>query len=274
MKAKTGLFVSYVLQIVSLFLPWFTYNAHVMGYCWGTQYVFYFLIPLILIGIYLFSMRTGIVHIILAEFGSIMYIILLVLVFGNWQEGRNIVSGFHWADGFRTAQPGFWLAVAAEVFTFVFIQYHVFFCKSMACTPKEKRCALLTTTIAILLTVISFAVFSREEVQLLNAESTVYSYEEIDDAARCIKDKVAEWKGCKLYSIWYAGDETSFKELDYCNTLNNTEEAFTQCMVFQTDLRSPIFGGGAWNPNTHYDWSWYLAKTDEGEWELLTWGDP
>lgn len=31
--------------------------------------------------------------------------------------------------------------------------------------------------------------------------------------------------------------------------------------------------GTAWEPDTDYeDYSWHLARTDGGEWKLLTWG--
>ena len=39
-------------------------------------------------------------------------------------------------------------------------------------------------------------------------------------------------------------------------------------------IRSPIFGGGGFNSNFRYDWSWYLARTENGEWVVLTWGVP
>ena len=49
---------------------------------------------------------------------------------------------------------------------------------------------------------------------------------------------------------------------------------YTECIVYRTEFRSPIFGGGAWNANSRYDWSWYLARVGDGPWELLTWGAP
>jgi len=38
-------------------------------------------------------------------------------------------------------------------------------------------------------------------------------------------------------------------------------------------LTSPKEGGGAWEPDYEYsDWQWWLARTDGGEWQLITWG--
>jgi D-alanyl-D-alanine carboxypeptidase len=42
---------------------------------------------------------------------------------------------------------------------------------------------------------------------------------------------------------------------------------------FYTDFHSPVEGGGAWEPDTEYnDDEWWLARTEGGAWELLTWG--
>ena len=274
MKKKTGLFVFYILQIVSLFLPWFTYNAKVMGYCWGTQYIIYFLIPIILVGIYLFSVRIRIVHVIFAEFGAIMNIILLVLIFGTWQEGRNIVAGFRWGDGFRTAQLGFWVAAACSVVMFVLLQYNVFLSSKPALDTLDKKRIVAKFLIVSIILILAVCFLPFDGTKMMDMESDIYTTSQLQDAVRMIREKVAGWKGCKLYSIWYAGDETCLEELNYCNTLNNGLEPYTQCLVFQTNFRSPIFGGGAWQANMVYHWSWYFARTDGGEWELLTWGYP
>ena len=31
-------------------------------------------------------------------------------------------------------------------------------------------------------------------------------------------------------------------------------------------------GGGAWEANEEYTWSWWLARSEGGEWNLMTWG--
>ena len=31
-------------------------------------------------------------------------------------------------------------------------------------------------------------------------------------------------------------------------------------------------GGGAWNANEEYTWSWWLARSEGGTWKLMTWG--
>ena len=274
MKKKHGLFIAYVLFIISLFLPWFTYNAKVMGYCWGTQYILYFLIPLAAVGAYLFCEQPGLVRILLAEFGSVMCIVLLVIVFGTWQEGRNIIAGFHWRDGFRTAQPAFWFAAACAVLVLVLLQFHIFFGNETVCCPKHKNKILIFDVVLLSLFILLIGVLNESKTKVMNTESLLYSHEIIQSAAEMVEDQINSWQGCKLYSIEYAGDDLCKEELSYCNSLNSTNTAFFQCIVFRTKFRSPLLRGGAWNPNRVYDWSWYLARTEEGNWELLTWGYP
>ena len=102
----------------------------------------------------------------------------------------------------------------------------------------------------------------------------MYSRQDMNEALKLVKDKSYSWNGCKLYSINYAGDEYCKRELDYCNTLAPEGMTYTECIVFRMRFRSPIFGGGAWNVNSEYDWSWYLARSEGGDWYLLTWGMP
>ena len=50
-------------------------------------------------------------------------------------------------------------------------------------------------------------------------------------------------------------------------------EPLTQCIEFLSDFNSPREGGGAWQADYEYnDWQWWLARTDGGSWQLLTWG--
>ena len=54
---------------------------------------------------------------------------------------------------------------------------------------------------------------------------------------------------------------------------NDAVEHFTQCIMFRSDFHSPKHGGGAWNEDTEYtDWQWWLARSENGEWKLMTWG--
>ena len=103
-------------------------------------------------------------------------------------------------------------------------------------------------------------------------DSAVYTIEERETAARLISDTVNSFEGCKLYAVKYDGDEVSQKNLEYCNSLAADGITYTESIVFTSYFRSPVFNAGAWNPNEIYDWTWYLARTDGGDWEILTYG--
>ena len=103
-------------------------------------------------------------------------------------------------------------------------------------------------------------------------ESVIYTKEDRQSAARLISDTVNSFEGCKLYAVKYEGDEVSQKNLEYCNSLAADGVTYSESIVFTSYFRSPIFNAGARNPNDLYSWSWYLARTNGGEWEILTYG--
>ena len=109
------------------------------------------------------------------------------------------------------------------------------------------------------------------EPQVIYGESEMYSERDMDRAVDEIMDSFGKMRGCVMYSLEYAGDEKSLSELDYCNSLEEGGE-FDQCIVFKSTFRSPINGGGAWEENEMYYWTWTLARKDGGSWKLLTWG--
>ena len=122
MKEKKWLKIIYVLTFVSIFLPWFTFNAQMTGYTHGWLYLDWFVVQMIFIGIYLFGKKKSRALMILAEAGAVMNLVAMVLVFGLWQGRANIILGFQWRDGLITAQPGYWVAAALFITLFVLLQ--------------------------------------------------------------------------------------------------------------------------------------------------------
>lgn len=102
--------------------------------------------------------------------------------------------------------------------------------------------------------------------------SDLYTKEDMDEAIEIIKKHFSNWDGCKMHNIRYAGDECNSKEnIKWMNELNPGKN-YTQCIEFLMDYQSPKDATGtAWEPNTLYrDWQWYLARTSEGHWELVS----
>lgn len=60
--------------------------------------------------------------------------------------------------------------------------------------------------------------------------------------------------------------------MNQCKAKDDPEE-FTQCIAFNSGFHSPKTDSGAWNPDEEYtDWYWWLARSDGGEWKLMTYG--
>ena len=104
-------------------------------------------------------------------------------------------------------------------------------------------------------------------------ESALFSEEDMDEAIALIREEFDDWEGCELHSIRYAGDDCCSEEnLEWLNCLRDGDE-LTECIEFLSDFRSPVEGGGAWEPDTEYTgWQWWLGREDGGDWELLSWG--
>lgn len=115
------------------------------------------------------------------------------------------------------------------------------------------------------------------KVDIDYGSSSIYTKEDMDSAIKLIQDEFSTWKGCELHSISYAGDdECNESNIAWMNELekaNDAKETFTQCIAFKSSFHSPINGGDAWNADEEYtNWGWFLARTDNGKWKLMTWG--
>ncbi len=76
-----------------------------------------------------------------------------------------------------------------------------------------------------------------------------------------------------LYELTYKGDDYSKSQLSYCNNLKEKNEPdFKECMVFDSFFHTDKDAEGAWEPDSDYTWSWYLAKNSKGKWIILTYG--
>lgn len=109
--------------------------------------------------------------------------------------------------------------------------------------------------------------------------SEIFTKRDMDAALDEIDAEFVKWPGgCVLNSESYSSDAE-------CNTQENIKwmnelaagkginESFTQCIMFKTNFHSPVNGGGAWEPDKEYtDYQWWLARSDGGEWHLMTYG--
>jgi len=117
------------------------------------------------------------------------------------------------------------------------------------------------------------------DVTIDYGDSGIYSKKEMDEAISLIMEEFSTWEGCELHSISYISDEesTSDKNLEWMNDFargrNLGDNYYTQCIAFISDFHSPTTNSGAWAEDYEYtDWNWWLARSEDGDWELLTWG--
>lgn len=108
-------------------------------------------------------------------------------------------------------------------------------------------------------------------------KSKLYSKDDMNAAIETIMYEFDGWGGCTMKRISYAGDKTSSKQVAYCNELRDeSEPEFDEAIVFTTLFHSPSAEeseGTAWESDTDYDgFTWYLARSSKGPWELMTCG--
>ncbi len=103
-------------------------------------------------------------------------------------------------------------------------------------------------------------------------ESEIYTKEDMENAVEEIMNVFNSFDSkCDMYSIKYCGDETSVKNVGYCNELSNV--TMDECIVFESTFKTPGNAGGGFNSNFVYEgWKWYLARQKDGEWVVLTYG--
>lgn len=139
----------------------------------------------------------------------------------------------------------------------------------------KKRIRLFVLLLSIVLLLCGCADISNYEIDY--GHSSVYSQQEMDSAISEILKEFSTWDGCILYSITYTDDSRCKNEIDYCNELRDNEN-FDECIIFESTFHTPvniptISPLGGLEPNEVYTgWNWILARSNKGQWKLLTWG--
>ncbi len=113
------------------------------------------------------------------------------------------------------------------------------------------------------------------EVKIDYGTSSIYTKEDMDAAIELITAEFNSWEGCELHSLSYVSDDAcnNADNIAWMNDLeNDRKEVFDQCIMFESSFHSPKKGGGAWNADAEYTWSWWLARSKGGRWKLMTWG--
>ena len=115
---------------------------------------------------------------------------------------------------------------------------------------------------------------SENEVSINLGSSEIYTQDELNDAVIQIKCKFASWGSCELKNIRYAGDEAVTDEnLKRMNEIDK-DAGYTQVAEFLMDFSTPEnLEGLTLAPDCDYtDYQWWLARTADGGWNIVTFG--
>ena len=130
--------------------------------------------------------------------------------------------------------------------------------------------AMLAMIVALALE--NVACMNTKTLKVNYGTSQLYSVAEIDQAIAALKEDFDKMPGCRLYSLTFAGDKRCQKELEHANKKRKANELYTDCIVLNSVFRAPVAGGGAWEPNELYHWSWIIVKTGNGPWIVINKG--
>lgn len=113
--------------------------------------------------------------------------------------------------------------------------------------------------------------------------SEIYSKQDMDDAIDLIKERIYNIEGIvsdtksKIYSISYTNDDICQQELNEHKgqAIAKYGVPYSECIVFKTEMRPPLFGDKHHVLNSYlkYSWGWTLGRIDDGDWEVITFGE-
>ncbi len=115
---------------------------------------------------------------------------------------------------------------------------------------------------------------SSAPVSIDYGSSDIYTEEDLKAAVIQIECKFASYDGCELHNIRYAGDDAvTEKNLNRMNEIN-PDAKYTKVVEFLMDFHTPeSTDNSTLKPDTEYtDYSWWLARTDDGGWDIVTFG--
>lgn len=136
-----------------------------------------------------------------------------------------------------------------------------------------KRSLAIIIIIVFSITLIACGNKNTNDVKIDYGKSSLYTIDDMDKAIDLIKKEFNTWDGCKMHTISYAGDDFCTKEnIDWMNDLNGKNK-FTQCIAFKSNFHSPKKTSEGLEPDMEYtNFEWWLARSDNGSWKLMTWG--
>lgn len=125
-KWRNAFLLILAVSLGSLFLPWFTFDAEVMGYFRGTNEIAYLILPLLLIFTFLFLKQEQYSRLLRVLTECLLVVLPAVTAweFVHWPVDAMITDDPSFSLGWATVQPGYWislvtLAAVPAVFPFL-----------------------------------------------------------------------------------------------------------------------------------------------------------
>lgn len=110
-----------------------------------------------------------------------------------------------------------------------------------------------------------------KDVTINYETSNTHTKEDIDNAKNAVFDQFSQFSDAELNSLTYSGDEISKDNINYCQELIE-DKKIVDCIVFKSNFKTSKWAKPAWEPNTEYNWDWYVAKDSNGNWIVATYG--
>ena len=116
--------ILFYLACGCVFLPWFTWDAQMMGYCWGFDFILELAIPLFIIALFLYSESRSKLLVLITELSAALLVAFTVIAAGKWQDSFNMVTG--WNFNLEPILPTYWISLVVFILLFIAVQFRVF----------------------------------------------------------------------------------------------------------------------------------------------------
>ena len=116
--------ILFYLACGCVFLPWFTWDAQMMGYCWGFDFILELAIPLFIIALFLYSESRSKLLIFITKLSVALLVAFTVIAAGKWQDSFNMVTG--WNFNLEPILPTYWISLAVFILLFIAVQFRIF----------------------------------------------------------------------------------------------------------------------------------------------------
>ena len=116
--------ILFYLACGCVFLPWFTWDAQMMGYCWGFDFILELAIPLFIIALFLYSESRSKLLAFITEVCALLLVVFTVLASGIWQDSFYI--DMSWNFDLEPILPTYWVSLTVFILLFIALQFHIF----------------------------------------------------------------------------------------------------------------------------------------------------